>query len=195
MIPLVTHGITFISRLQMWTQPFWLLLHLLPFGFIAFANPQAIKGWVEFAGLGQESGYYFNLTLFGAASSVLFSLIAQIGEQVDFMRFLPAQQPGRRLAWWSAYLSAGPGWIVPGMLKLLAGSFLAYLAVQHMVPVSRAAEPTEMYLHRVPLRVFLAAVRPRLHRRFRHHLADQDQRHQRLCRLDRLVEFLFALDP
>ena len=144
-IPMVTHGITFISRLQMWTQPFWLLLHLLPFGFIAFANPQAIKGWVEFGGLGQESGYYFNLTLFGAASSVLFSLIAQIGEQVDFMRFLPVQQPGRRLAWWAAYLSAGPGWIVPGMLKLLAGSFLAYLAVQHMVPVSRAAEPTEMY--------------------------------------------------
>ena len=145
-IPMVTHGITFISRLQMWTQPFWLLLHLLPFGFIALANPNAIKEWTQFSGLGQESGYHFNLTLFGAASSVLFSLIAQIGEQVDFMRFLPVQEPGRRLAWWTAYLSAGPGWILPGMLKLLAGSFLAYLAVQHMVPVSRAAEPTEMYM-------------------------------------------------
>ena len=144
-IPMVTHGITFISRLQLWTQPFWLLLHLLPFGFIAFADPGAIKGWTEFAGLGQHSGYLFDLTLFGAASSVLFSLIAQIGEQVDFMRFLPVQQPGRQFAWWSANLSAGPGWILPGMLKLLAGSFLAYLAVQHMVPVSRAAEPTEMY--------------------------------------------------
>jgi signal transduction histidine kinase/DNA-binding NarL/FixJ family response regulator len=144
-IPLVTHGITFISRLQLWTQPFWLLLHLLPFIFIALADPDAVKGWAEFGGFGHASGYYFNLTLFGAASSVLFSLIAQIGEQVDFMRFLPVQQPGRRLAWWCAYLSAGPGWILPGMLKLLAGSFLAYLAVLHMVPIARADEPTEMY--------------------------------------------------
>ena len=34
-IPLVTHGITFISRFQLWTQPIWLVLHFLPFVFIA----------------------------------------------------------------------------------------------------------------------------------------------------------------
>jgi UDP-N-acetylenolpyruvoylglucosamine reductase len=30
-IPLVTHGITFISRVQLWSQPVWLLLQLVPF--------------------------------------------------------------------------------------------------------------------------------------------------------------------
>ena len=30
-IPLVTHGITFISRFQLWTQPIWLVLHYLVF--------------------------------------------------------------------------------------------------------------------------------------------------------------------
>src|SRR5258706_12978691 len=50
------------------------------------------------------------------------------------------------MAWWPAYLAAGPGWIIPGLLKLLAGSFLAYLAVRHLVPVDKAAEPTQMYL-------------------------------------------------
>src|ERR1700741_409886 len=30
-IPLVTHGVTFINRFQLWTQPAWVLLHLLPF--------------------------------------------------------------------------------------------------------------------------------------------------------------------
>src|SRR5437899_4743468 len=30
-VPLVTHGITFISRLQLWTQPIWIILHVLPF--------------------------------------------------------------------------------------------------------------------------------------------------------------------
>src|SRR3954469_21227299 len=34
-IPLVTHGITLISRFQTWTQPLWLVLHFLPFAFIA----------------------------------------------------------------------------------------------------------------------------------------------------------------
>ncbi len=33
-IPLVMHGITFISRLQLWTQPVWLACNLLPFAFI-----------------------------------------------------------------------------------------------------------------------------------------------------------------
>ena len=33
-IPLVTHGITFISRFQLWTQPLWLILQVLPFVFI-----------------------------------------------------------------------------------------------------------------------------------------------------------------
>jgi len=50
------------------------------------------------------------------------------------------------MAWWTAYLAAGPGWIIPGLLKLLAGSFLAYLAIRHLVPVDKATEPTQMYL-------------------------------------------------
>ena len=41
-IPLVTHGITWITRFQTWTQPLWLVLHILPFGFIFWANPQSV---------------------------------------------------------------------------------------------------------------------------------------------------------
>jgi signal transduction histidine kinase/CheY-like chemotaxis protein len=143
-IPLVTHGITFISRLQLWTQPIWLILHALPFGFIAVYDADSFRGWMHFDGSAGADGESFNLLLFGAASTVVFSLIAQIGEQVDFLRFLPAH--GRSSTWWIAYLAAGPGWIVPGLLKLLAGSFLAYLAISHLVPVDKAAEPTQMYL-------------------------------------------------
>jgi len=35
---------------------------------------------------------------------------------------------------------------VPGMLKMLAGAFLAFLALQREVPVDKAMEPTQMYL-------------------------------------------------
>ncbi|HZB94160.1 MAG TPA: ATP-binding protein [Stellaceae bacterium] len=146
-IPLVTHGITFISRFQLWTQPIWLVLHLLPFLFIAFYSADSFRGWTTFAGRWEHGGQTrFDLALFGAAASVVLSLIAQIGEQVDFLRFLPAEGTGNRIARRSALLAAGPGWIVLGTLKLLAGSFLAYLAHEHGVALERAAQPTEMYV-------------------------------------------------
>jgi signal transduction histidine kinase/CheY-like chemotaxis protein len=145
-IPLVTHGITFISRLQLWTQPIWLALHLLPFAAIAIYDAGSFERWTHYGGRGGADGAPFSLVLFGAASTVVFSLIAQIGEQVDFLRFLPPRAEERSRGWRAAYLAAGPGWIVPGMLKLLAGSFLAYLALTHLVPLDKAAEPTQMYL-------------------------------------------------
>ncbi len=149
-IPLVTHGITFISRFQSWTQPFWIVLHLIPFVFIAAVDSASFERWTNFSGLAGTEGGSFNLILFGTAATVVFSLIAQIGEQVDFLRFLPARERAKsssyRSSWWIAYLAAGPGWIVPGTLKLLAGSFLAFLAIEHMVPLPKAVEPTRMYL-------------------------------------------------
>src|SRR5262245_59523280 len=89
-IPLVTHGITFISRLQLWTQPVWIILHILPFAAIAIFDAPSFEGWAHFGGRAGEDGLSPSLILFGAASTVVFSLIAQIGEQVDFLRFLPA---------------------------------------------------------------------------------------------------------
>ncbi len=145
-IPLVTHGITFISRFQFWTQPVWIVLHLIPFFYIATADSASFERWTNFSGLAGAEGQSFNLVLFGTAATVVFSLIAQIGEQVDFLRFLPARGETGKRSWWVAYLAAGPGWIIPGMLKLLAGSFLAFLAVEHFVPLPKAVEPTRMYL-------------------------------------------------
>ena len=144
-IPLVTHGITFISRFQLWTQPLWAVLHLLPFGFIAYYDLGAFREWTQFTGSETTENGAFNIVLFGAASTVVFSLIAQIGEQVDFLRFLPPRED-RPKAWLYSCLSAGPGWILPGAVKLLAGSFLASVAITHLVPFERAAEPTQMYL-------------------------------------------------
>ena len=145
-IPLVTHGITFISRFQFWTQPVWVVLHLIPFVYIAAADSASFERWTNFSGLAGADGQSFDLILFGTAATVVFSLIAQIGEQVDFLRFLPARGVTGNRAWWLAYLAAGPGWIIPGMMKLLAGSFLAFLAVEHFVSLPKAVEPTRMYL-------------------------------------------------
>lgn len=145
-IPLVVHGITLISRFQVYTQAAWLVLHLLPFAFILWHAPDLFAQWTSFSGhLGDGDGS-FNVVLFGAAAAVAMALVVQIGEQVDFLRFLKRPSGRDALSWHVALVCAGPGWIVPGMLKLLAGSFLAFVAVQHQVPLSEAAEPTRMYL-------------------------------------------------
>ncbi|ABE41086.1 ATP-binding region, ATPase-like [Rhodopseudomonas palustris BisB5] len=144
-IPLVTHGITLISRFQLWTQPFWILLHILPFAAIAIKSPESFVGWTNFAGAHGDPGGHLDLLLFGTAASVVFSLVAQIGEQVDFLRFLPRDRHTSKAAWWTAMVCAGPGWIVPGAIKLLAGSFLAYFALSHGIEPENAAEPSHMY--------------------------------------------------
>jgi signal transduction histidine kinase/purine-cytosine permease-like protein/ActR/RegA family two-component response regulator len=145
-IPLVAYGITLISRFQLWTQPLWIVLHIMPFAAIAWANPHSFTEWRKFAGEHGDASGHLDLLLFGTAASVVFSLVAQIGEQVDFLRFLPRDRPTSRKAWWIALLGAGPGWIILGALKLLAGSFLAFFALSHGVTIEHAAEPASMYL-------------------------------------------------
>src|SRR4029077_13684681 len=145
-IPLVTYGITLISRFQLWTQPLWIILHVIPFAAIAYANPHSFTEWTKFVGEHGNPSGQLDLLLFGTAASVGFSLVAQMGEQVDFLRFLPRDRRTSKKSWWIALLSAGPGWIILGALKLLAGSFLAFFALNHGVNYEHAAEPAHMYL-------------------------------------------------
>jgi signal transduction histidine kinase/CheY-like chemotaxis protein len=142
-LPLVTHGITFISRVQTWTQPVWLLLNVLPLAGLLVAHPDWVAGWTGYGGLAGPGG--FDLLAFGAAASVLFALITQTGEQVDYIRFLPPRETQKRWVWWTALLAGGPGWIGFDVLKLLAGSFLAYAALQAGLSAAQAVQPAEMY--------------------------------------------------
>ncbi|HEV7816254.1 MAG TPA: ATP-binding protein, partial [Janthinobacterium sp.] len=144
-IPLVAYGVTWISRLQLWSQPLWLVLLALPYISVLHKEPDVLAELLTFSGRHGEGGT-FNLLLFGAAAAVSCSLIAQIGEQVDFLRFLPHKTPANRVRWWASLLLAGPGWILPGAAKMLGGALLAFLAIQHQVPMEKAAEPTQMYL-------------------------------------------------
>ncbi|RZL07180.1 MAG: hybrid sensor histidine kinase/response regulator, partial [Rubrivivax sp.] len=144
-IPLVTHGVSAISRLQMWTQPVWLVMLLVPFGYVLARDPGAFSGIVHYAG--EKSGVSgFQLHSFGAALTVGIALITQMGEQADYLRFMPAATPATRARWWIGVLAGGPGWVVLGVLKMLGGALLAYLAISHMVPPERAVDPNQMYL-------------------------------------------------
>ncbi|NDP61240.1 MAG: response regulator [Polaromonas sp.] len=144
-IPLVTHGVSTISRLQVWTQGLWLVMLVVPFVYVFMHAPGAFSGVVDYAGE-KGTGGAFNLHLFGAGLTVGIALITQMGEQADYLRFMPVQTKANRWRWWGAVLVGGPGWVLLGVVKMLGGALLAYLAISNMVPPDRAVDPNQMYL-------------------------------------------------
>ena len=144
-IPLVTHGVSVISRFQVWTQPLWLVMMVVPFGAVALMAPETFTNVVRYGGE-SGAGARFDWHLFGAALTVGIALITQMGEQADYLRFMPAKEKGKGLRWWAGVLAGGPGWVLLGVVKMLGGAVLAYLAISHMVPTERAVDPNQMYL-------------------------------------------------
>ena len=148
-IPLVTHGVTAISKLQAWTQPLWIFLLVLPYAFLFLEDPQALSGLWQYGGerggeLGGNSS--FNPHLFAAALTVGIALVTQMAEQVDYLRFMPEKTPANNRRWWLAVIIGGPGWVVPGVLKMLGGALLAWLVLRNGIPAEKAVDPNQMYL-------------------------------------------------
>jgi signal transduction histidine kinase len=144
-IPLVTHGITFISRFQRLTQSLWIALQIIPIAVILIGSPHVIMEWTDFKGSSNGAPQGLNPIHFGAACAVIFSLVAQIGEQVDYLRFMPDRSSSSRKKWWLTLYSAGPGWVVIGAAKMLIGSLLATIAFGNGLSLTEAADPTRMY--------------------------------------------------
>jgi signal transduction histidine kinase/CheY-like chemotaxis protein/purine-cytosine permease-like protein len=142
-IPIAAYGIRAISRMQLWTQPVWLALQFGPLIYLAYRGLPDFPAWTQFTGSNGDNG--FSLLPFGMASSVLLSLLPQIGEQVDYLRFLPDRARTGAVAWWSALLFTGPGWVFTGCAKIAAGSFLTYLAFERGAAWEDAAQPATMY--------------------------------------------------
>ncbi len=153
-IPLVIFGMTLLAQLQVWTQPVWLLLYVLPFIAILIKDPGAFATFTTFGGKGSPHSAGLNILSIGVGAGIALSLIAQIGEQADYLRFMPDKTPQNSKSWWLAVMSAGPGWVILGALKQLAGAFLAaYLfvtVVDKLGPTAanaQAAQPIEQLVH------------------------------------------------
>ncbi|PWI55040.1 purine-cytosine permease family protein [Sulfoacidibacillus thermotolerans] len=144
-IPLAMYGMTLLNRFQVWTQPIWLILMIAPFTIVLTKDPEAFSRWIHFGGAtGMATA--FSPLMFGSAMGVTLSLIAQIGEQADYLRFMPDKTAKNRAKWWWAVLLAGPGWVIIGAFKQLGGSFLASW-IFPLVGNVKADEPIQMFTH------------------------------------------------
>ena len=127
-IPLVIYGMNTLAKLQVWTTPLWLVMMVLPFIYLVIKHPSAIGDFFAFSGIdgdGNPAGKGVSFAGTMLAAGVCLSLIAQIAEQVDYLRFMPPRTPDNKRKWWAATLIAGPGWVFFGAIKQIVGLFLA----------------------------------------------------------------------
>ena len=110
--------------------------------FVLWKQPQILSSSLHFVGAVSNSTD-FNLYYFGAACTLIFSFVIQIGEQADYLRFLP-QKKRIELHGVLPFLG-GPSWIIFGFLKVLMGMLLMVLAFQLFIPVSELDNPTYLY--------------------------------------------------
>ena len=143
--PLVIYGMKVLSTLQVWTTPLWLILMVAPFGYLVVSHPESVGQFFAYAGESGKAGFDLGSTLL--AAGVCLSLIAQIAEQNDYLRFMPPMTPENKRTWWTWLILAGPGWVFFGAIKQVVGLFLAvYLITNVAGSAGIANQPVHQFL-------------------------------------------------
>ncbi|MFG2156767.1 purine-cytosine permease family protein [Streptomyces olivaceus] len=143
-IPLVIYGMKALSKLQVWTTPVWLVLMVAPLVYLVAHDPGTVDRFLSYAGTDGDGDGGVNTASVLLGAGVCLSLIAQIGEQIDYLRFMPPKTQENRRGWWAAVVMAGPGWVVLGALKQAIGVFLAVYILAEVGP-DAAPEPIQQF--------------------------------------------------
>lgn len=144
--PLVIYGMKVLSTLQVWTTPLWLVLMVAPFVYLVVSHPESVGDFFAFQGESGTAGFDLGMTLL--AAGVCLSLIVQIAEQIDYLRFMPPRTPENSRNWWTWMFLAGPGWVIFGAIKQVVGLFLAVYLIANVFDgaVASANEPVHQFL-------------------------------------------------
>jgi purine-cytosine permease-like protein len=142
--PLVVYGMKVLTKLQLWTTPLWLVLMVLPFAYLVVSHPESVGDFFDYRGEDDQSANVGSVLL---AAGVCLSLIAQIAEQIDYLRFMPPRTPENARTWWTWVVLAGPGWVLFGAVKQVIGLFLAvYLIADVTDGAAIANQPVHQFL-------------------------------------------------
>ena len=145
-IPLVIYGMNTLAKLQVWTTPLWLVLMVIPLGYLVAVNPESVSNFFAYQGEAGEGGLSFASAML--AAGVCLSLMAQIAEQIDYLRFMPPKTAANRTKWWTAVVLGGPGWVIFGAAKQITGMFIAVYLIATLDPQASATanEPVHQFL-------------------------------------------------
>lgn len=143
-IPLVIYGMSALAKLQAWTSPLWLVMMVIPLGWLVWHEPASVDAFVSWEG---SEGAGANAASMMLAAGVCLALTAQIAENIDYLRFMPPKTPENSRRWWAAVIAGGPGWVVLGAAKQIIGVFLAvYIIAVLGGTTADAQEPVNQFL-------------------------------------------------
>ena len=145
-IPLVIYGMKALAKLQVWTTPLWLILFVIPMVYLLISHPDSVETFFAYQGAdGDGTPSFASMML---AAGVCLSLMAQIAEQIDYLRFMPPRTDANRKSWWRAVILAGPGWVIFGAIKQIVGLFVAVYIIARLTPdaAATANEPVHQFL-------------------------------------------------
>ena len=145
-IPLVIYGMNTLAKLQVWTTPLWLLLMVVPLVYLVATNPGSVEEFFNYGGTGGNGAVSTASVML--AAGVCLSLMAQIAEQIDYLRFMPPKTAANSRSWWRAVIIAGPGWVVFGAIKQAIGLFITVYLISKLDPAASATanEPVHQFL-------------------------------------------------
>jgi purine-cytosine permease-like protein len=145
MIPLVVYGMGFASKLQAWTSPIWAILTVAAI-IAVLTSPHALTHMVTFgndrASAGGVVGFVPLVVL--SVLSANLSMASQIGEQGDYLRFMPDKTEKNRKSWWVNMLFGGPGFTLMCLVAWFGGLLVSGYAAQS-IGADRAIVPVEMF--------------------------------------------------
>jgi purine-cytosine permease-like protein len=140
-LPLVIYGMKALTKLQTWTNPLWVVLIVAPLVFLLIADPGSVERFLAAPGTDSAAVNPASIML---GAGVSLALMAQIGEQIDYLRFMPPKTAENSRQWWTAVVLGGPGWVLFGATKQIIGAFLAVLILAQ-VGADAAVEPIEQF--------------------------------------------------
>ncbi len=145
-IPLVIYGMKALAKLQVWTTPLWLVLFIIPMAYLLISHPDSVETFFAYQGADGDGAPSFASMML--AAGVCLSLMAQIAEQIDYLRFMPPRTDCNRRSWWRAVILAGPGWVIFGAIKQVVGLFVAVYIIAKLTPdaAATANEPVHQFL-------------------------------------------------
>lgn len=128
-IPLVAYGMKILAKMQTWTSPLWLVLMVIPILILMTKEPESVGKFLQYEpSASPQAGIVFGRVV--QAMGICLSLMTQIAEQLDYLRFMPTQTEANKRQWKWAMLIAGPGWVCFGAVKQLIGMYLGVYLLQ-----------------------------------------------------------------
>lgn len=142
-IPVVIYGMSALAKMQAATNPLWLIMIIAPLVIVCVQKPESIGEFIRYTGNSDGS---LSFAAMMASAGVCLALVAQIAENIDYIRFMPPRTEENKRSWWISTIMAGPGWIIFGATKQIIGVFLAVYVMTYLGgSLAEASEPVHQF--------------------------------------------------